>query len=161
VRWLDGGRHGGPGGVDEVQLSVRCELHGALGMLLGAKVIAEGVSMKLSTVAWCQWRTTARIGRDPATENEGKRVRAVGHLQGLLGEEVEGGGLTIVVRIWLEATETLFTRNGEKWEISELMGSQRGRSRRRARSVPAATLLGEGGDVVRQTAIGSSTRWQW
>jgi hypothetical protein len=47
--------------------------------------------MKLSTMAQCQWQTTARIGGDPATENEGKRVRAVGHLQGLLGEEVEGG----------------------------------------------------------------------
>jgi hypothetical protein len=49
-------RHGGPGGVDEVQLSVHCELYGALGMLLGVKVEAEGVSMKLSTAARCQWR---------------------------------------------------------------------------------------------------------
>jgi hypothetical protein len=37
---------GGGGGVDEVQLSVHCELHEALGMLLGVKVEAEGwVSM--------------------------------------------------------------------------------------------------------------------
>jgi hypothetical protein len=50
---LDDGRCGGPGGVDKVQLSVRCELHGALGMLLGVKVEAEGVSMKLSTAARC------------------------------------------------------------------------------------------------------------
>jgi hypothetical protein len=78
--------------VDEVQLSVRCELHEALGMLLGVKVKVEGVSMKLCTAARCQWRMAARIGRDPAIGNEGKRVRAVGHLQGLLGEEVEGGG---------------------------------------------------------------------
>jgi hypothetical protein len=36
----------GGGGVDEVQLSVHCELHEALGMLLGMKVEAEGwVSM--------------------------------------------------------------------------------------------------------------------
>jgi hypothetical protein len=92
MRWLDGGRRGGPGGVDEVQLSVRCELHGALGMLLGVKVEAKEVSMELSTAARCQWRTAAQIGGDPAIRNEGKWVRAVGHLQGLLGEEVDGGG---------------------------------------------------------------------
>jgi hypothetical protein len=92
MRRLDGGRCGGPGRVDEVQLSVHCELHGDLGMLLGVKVEAEGVSMKLATAARCQWRTAARIGGDPAIGNEGKRVRAVGYLQELLGEEVEGGG---------------------------------------------------------------------
>jgi hypothetical protein len=85
-------RHGRPGGVDEVQLSVHCELYGALGMLLGVKVEAEGVSMKLSTAAWCQWRMAAWIGGDPAIRNEEKHVRAVEHLQGLLEEEVEGGG---------------------------------------------------------------------
>jgi hypothetical protein len=41
-------------------------------MLLGMKVEEEGVSMKLSTAARCQWRTTARIGGDPAIGNEGK-----------------------------------------------------------------------------------------
>jgi hypothetical protein len=61
-------------------------------MLLGVKVEAEEVSLKLSTAARCQWRTSARIGGDLAIKNEGKWVRAVGHLQGLLGEEVEGGG---------------------------------------------------------------------
>jgi hypothetical protein len=34
----------------------------------------------------------AWIGGDPAIGNEGKHVRAVEHLQGLLEEEVEGGG---------------------------------------------------------------------
>jgi hypothetical protein len=48
--------------------------------------------MTLSMVARCQWRTAARIGGDLAIRSEGKWVRAVGHLQGLLGEEVEGGG---------------------------------------------------------------------
>jgi hypothetical protein len=123
MRRLDGGRHGGSSGVDEVQLSVRCELHGALGMLLGMKVEAEGVSIKLSTAARCQWRTAAWIRRDPTIENEGKWVRAVGHLQGLLGEEVEGGGLTVDARIWPEATGTLFSQKGEKWKIGELVGS--------------------------------------
>jgi hypothetical protein len=61
-------------------------------MLLGVKVEAEGVLMKLSTAAWYQRWTAAQIGGDPTIRNEGKWVRAVGHLQGLLGEEVEGGG---------------------------------------------------------------------
>jgi hypothetical protein len=72
VQRHNGGRRGGPGGVDEVQRSMCCDLHGALGMLLGMKVEEEGVSMKLSTAARCQWRTTARIGGDPAIGNEGK-----------------------------------------------------------------------------------------
>jgi hypothetical protein len=42
MRRHDDGQHGGPSGVDEVQLSVRCELDGALGMLRGVKVEAEG-----------------------------------------------------------------------------------------------------------------------
>jgi hypothetical protein len=53
MRRLDVRRRGGPGGVDEVQLLVHCELHRALGLLLGMKVEAEGVSMKLSTAARC------------------------------------------------------------------------------------------------------------
>jgi hypothetical protein len=71
-RRLDGGRCGGPGGVDEVRLSVRCELHRALGMLLGVKVKVEGVLKKLSTATRCQWQTTAWIGRGTTIENEGK-----------------------------------------------------------------------------------------
>jgi hypothetical protein len=54
MRRLDGGRRGGLDGVDEVQLSVHCELHRALGILLGVKVKAEEDSMKLSTTARCQ-----------------------------------------------------------------------------------------------------------
>jgi hypothetical protein len=107
--------------VVEVQLLVFGELHGYPGKLLGMKVEVEGVLTKLSTTAQCQWWTTARIGGDLATGNEGKRVRSVGHPQGLLGEEVEGGGLTGDIRIWSEATGTLFTQNGEKWEIGELV----------------------------------------
>jgi hypothetical protein len=72
VRRHDDGRRGGPGGVDEVQLSVRCDLRIALGMLLGEKVEVEGLSMKLSTAARCQRWTTAWIGEDPAIGNEGK-----------------------------------------------------------------------------------------
>jgi hypothetical protein len=51
--------------VDEVHLSVHCELHRALGMLLGVKVEVEGVSMKLSTAARCQWRTAHVDRRRP------------------------------------------------------------------------------------------------
>jgi hypothetical protein len=72
VRRHDDGRRGGPGGVDEVQLSVHCDLRIALGMLLGEKVEVEGLSMKLSTAARCQRWTTAWIGEDPAIGNEGK-----------------------------------------------------------------------------------------
>jgi hypothetical protein len=108
-------------GVVEVQLLVFGELHGYLGKLLGVKVEAEGVLTKLSTAAQCQWRTTTRIGGDSATGNKGKQVRSVGHPQELLGEEVEDGGLTGDIRIWPEATGTLFTQNGEKWEIGELV----------------------------------------
>jgi hypothetical protein len=46
-RRLDCGRCGGPGGVDEVRLSVRCELHRALGMLLGVKVKVEARPSKM------------------------------------------------------------------------------------------------------------------
>jgi hypothetical protein len=156
MRRLDGDRHGGPGGVDEVQLLVCCELHRALGMLLGVKVEAEGVLMKLSMAARCQWRTVARIGRDPAIRNEGKWVRAVGHLQGLLGEEVEGGGTHRRCQNLAGGDGALFTQNGERSKIGELVGSQRGRSRWRARrSVPAPTSLEEGGNVVRRAAVRS------
>jgi hypothetical protein len=83
------------------------ELHRYPVKLPEVKVEAEGILTKLSTT----------------TGNEGKRVRSAGHPRGLLGEEVEGGGLTGEVEIWPEATGTLFTRNGEKWEIGELVES--------------------------------------
>jgi hypothetical protein len=60
------------------------ELHGYPGKLPGVKVEAEGVLMKLSMT----------------TRNEGMLVKLVGHPRGLLGEEVEGEGLTGDVRIW-------------------------------------------------------------